>query len=170
MALVRTKEEQAEALAHVLDDMLRVPGTRMRMGIDPLIGLIPVIGDAIATILAAPILLIALQLNVPWRIVASMGLNQLKNGLIGAIPFIGDAYSFHFKSNAINTALLLRAIKRGEDGACELTAHSITLRDIAGLAALLVPTLVLIGYISFWFWSHNISYLALFFPTPHHSE
>jgi len=65
MALVRTKEEQAEAIAHVLDDVLRVPATRMRIGADPLIGLIPVVGDAIATCLGAVILVIARQLNVP---------------------------------------------------------------------------------------------------------
>lgn len=89
--MVRTKEERAEAIAHLLDDMLRVPGTRMRMGVDPLLGLVPVIGDAIATLLGMAILVIARQLDVPWRIVAEMGLNQLKNGLIGAIPFLGDA-------------------------------------------------------------------------------
>lgn len=95
MALVRTKEEQAEAIAHVLDDVLRVPATRMRIGADPLIGLIPVVGDAIATCLGAVILVIARQLNVPWHIVRTMAFNQLKNGLIGAVPIIGDVYSFY---------------------------------------------------------------------------
>ncbi len=169
MEMVRTKEAHAEAIAHMLDDVLRVPGTRMRMGVDPLLGLVPIIGDAIATLLGMAILVIARQLNVPWRIVAQMGLNQLKNGLIGAIPFIGDAYSFNFKSNAVNTALLLRAVKRGKDGTCLLTPHSITMQDVAGLAALILPTVALVAFVSVWFWDHNISYMSLFFPAPYHS-
>jgi len=170
MEMVRRKEERAEAVAHLLDDVLRVPGTRMRMGVDPLLGLVPLIGDAVATLLGMAILVIARQLNVPWRIVTEMGLNQLKNGLIGAVPFIGDAYSFHFKSNAVNTALLLRAVKRGEDGTCSLTPHSITLRDMAGLAALIIPIVALVGFVSLWFWDHNISYMSLFFPAPYNSR
>lgn len=164
MEMVRTKEARAEVIAHMLDDILRVPGTRMRMGIDPLLGLLPIVGDAIATLVGAVILVLARQLDVPWRIVAQMGWNQLKNGLIGAIPFIGDAYSFRFKSNAVNTALLLRAVRRGEDGACSLTPHSITVQDAAGLAALILPTVALVAFVSLWFWNHNISYLSLLFP------
>src|SRR5574341_1676421 len=116
MAMVRTKEEQAEAIAHVLDDVVRVPGTRIRIGADPVLGLIPVVGDAIATFLGVAILVVARQLNIPWRVVGTMAFNQLKNGLIGAVPSIGDVYSFHFKSNAVNAALLLRTVKHGEEG------------------------------------------------------
>lgn len=170
MVDVRAKEQSAEAIAHILDDMLRLPGTRMRMGADPLLGLFPVVGDVLATLLGTSILVIARQLNVPWRIVAYMGFNQLKNGVIGAIPFIGDAYSFHFKSNAVNTALLLRAIKRGEEGRCALAPHSVTVLDLAGLAGIILPMLALIGFISVWFWNHNISYVSLFFPAPYQSR
>jgi hypothetical protein len=127
-------------------------------------------GDAIATLLGIMILVIARQLHVPWRIVAQMGWNQLKNGLIGAIPFIGDAYSFHFKSNAVNTALMLRSVKHGDDGTCSLTLHSITVQDVVGLAALILPTMALVSFMSIWFWDHNISYLSLFFPATYNSR
>lgn len=170
MALVRTKEQSAEAIAHILDDILRLPGTRMRLGVDPLVGLLPIVGDAIATLLGTSILVIARQLGMPWRLVASMWFNQLKNGLIGAVPIIGDAYSFHFKSNAVNAALLLRAIKRGEDGRCPLTTQSLTLLDAAALAALILPMLALVGLISLWFWEQNLSYMSLFYPLPYRSR
>jgi hypothetical protein len=170
MAKVRTKEQQAEAIAHVLDDFIRLPGTGIRLGADPALGLIPVVGDAVATLLGAVILVVARQLHVPWRIVGSMAFNQCKNGLIGAVPFVGDAYSFYFKSNAVNTALLLRAVKHGEQGACPVTIHSLTIRDLAGLAVLIVPMVVLIVLVSLWFWNHNVSYLSLFFPAPYHSR
>lgn len=170
MTLVRTKERQAEEIAHVLDNIFRVPRTNMRIGADPLLGLLPVVGDMIATFLGAAILVIARQLDIPWRLVAYMAFNQLKNGLIGAVPFMGDAYSFYFKSNAVNTALLLRAVKRGEDGACALTTHALTMRDVAGLVALILPTIALVGLVSFWFWNLNISYISLFFPAPYNSR
>jgi hypothetical protein len=170
MALVALKEQQAERIAHLLDDVLRVPGTRMRIGADPLIGLAPIIGDTIATVWGASILVIARQLDVPWSAIAYMAYNLLKNGLIGAIPFVGDAYSLYFKSNALNAAFLLRTVKRGEEGACPLTTRPLSIRDIVGLAALILPTVVLVAVVSLWFWERNVSYLSLFFPAPYQSR
>jgi hypothetical protein len=170
MSVTRTKEQQAEAIAHVLDDMVRLPGRRLRIGVDPLIGLIPIVGDTLATLLGATILVIARQVNVPWHIIAFMAFNQLKNGLLGAVPFIGDVYSFHFKSNAVNTALLLRTVKSGEEGLCVLTTRALTLSDLSGLAILLLPTIVLVSLVSSWFWNQNISYVSLLFPPPYSSR
>ncbi|HEU4683126.1 MAG TPA: DUF4112 domain-containing protein [Nitrospira sp.] len=167
MLPVRTKEEQAEALAHVLDDMMILPGTHFRMGIDPLLGSFPVIGDTLATLLGGAILVFARQLDVPWKIVTRMAVNQWKNGLLGAVPFVGDAYSFYFKSNAVNAALMLRTIKGGKEGNCPLTTRPLTLSDIAGLAILIVPVIVLVTALSSWFWNHNISYVSLLFPPPY---
>jgi len=164
MLMIRTKEQQAEAIAHVLDDIMNLPGMRIRMGADPLLGLIPVIGDALATLLGAAILVIARQLNVPWGVVGSMAFNQLKNGLIGAVPFIGDAYSFYFKSNAVNAAQLLRTVKAGKEGMCSLTIRPLTFHDIIGLAMLILPIIGAAFFVSVWFWDHNISYLSLVFP------
>lgn len=70
----------------------------------------------------------------------------------------------------MNTALLLRAVKQGEGGTCALTAHSISLRDLAALAAMILPTVALVAFISFWFWDRNISYMSLFFPAPYNSR
>lgn len=170
MLMIRTKEQQAEAIAHVLDDIMSLPGMRIRMGADPLLGLIPIIGDALATLLGAPILVIARQLNVPWGVVGSMAFNQLKNGLIGAVPFIGDAYSFYFKSNAVNAAQLLRTVKAGKDGVCTLTIRPLTFHDIVGLAILILPIIGAAGFVGFWFWDHDISYLSLVFPRQYQSR
>lgn len=170
MDLVRSKEESVEALAHVLDDVIRLPGTRMRFGVDPLLGLLPVVGDALAALLGAWVLVIARQLRVPWPVVGRMAWNVAKNGLIGAIPILGDVYSFHFKSNAVNAALLLREVKHGAQGACPLTPHPITLWDAAVLACLSIPTTVIVFLISLWFWDHNVSYMSLLFPTPYSSR
>lgn len=170
MELVRPKEQSAEVLAHLLDDAVRVPGTRMRFGLDPLLGLLPVVGDALAVLLGAWLLVVARQLRVPWPVVGRMAWNVAKNGTIGAVPILGDAYSFHFKSNAVNAALLLRAVKHGAEGACPVTPHRITLVDVAALAALVILTVAIVLVIGLWFWNHNISYMSLLFPAPYSSR
>ncbi len=170
MALVRTREEQAEFMAHLLDDLLRIPGTRLRMGVDPLVGLLPIVGDMMVTAMGASLLLIARQLDVPWPLVLRMWQNQVVNGLIGSVPFFGDAYSFHFKSNAINASLLLRAVKRGADGTCAVSSRALRATDLLLIAGLTLPTLAIITVISVWFWEHNMTLLSLLFPTPYRSQ
>lgn len=164
MISVRSKEQQAERLAHMLDDVLHLPGTSMRIGVDPLLGFIPVIGDTAAAVAGAGILVMARQLHLPWSVVARMANNLFKNGVLGSVPFAGDLYSFYFKSNAVNTALLLRAVKHGEQGACSLTTRPLTIQDIVGLAALILPTIALVAFVSIWLWNHNFSLLTILFP------
>lgn len=90
-----------------------------------------------------------------------MAYNLFKNGLFGSVPFAGDAYSFYFKSNAVNTTLILRAVKHGEEDSCPLTTHPLTIQDVIGLPILILPTIALVTYVSFWFWDHTISYLSI---------
>ncbi len=170
MADVRSKEQQAERVAHLLDDVFRLPGTSVRLGFDPLVGLFPLIGDVLVTAWGAMILVAARQLNVPWRVIAAMAYNLIKNGVIGSVPLAGDAYSFWFKSNARNAAMLLRAVKRGEGGACRLVAPRLGFRDLALLALLILPSLVVTFAISLWLWNRDISYFTILFPRPYHSR
>jgi hypothetical protein len=92
----------ARFLADLLDQRFTIPGTSIRIGLDPILGLIPGIGDALANIAGSAILLIAAQFNVPKIILIRMGLNVAGNALIGAIPIIGDIFSIWFRSNARN--------------------------------------------------------------------
>lgn len=93
-------------IALLMDDLLRIPGTKLRFGIDPLIGLIPGLGDTGAALVSAVALIQAARHGLPKIILARMSLNILVNELIGIIPGIGDAFSFWFKSNARNHQLL----------------------------------------------------------------
>ena len=95
-------------LADLLDQRFTIPGTSVRVGLDPILGLIPGIGDALANIAGSAILLVAVQLNVPKIILVRMGLNLAANALIGAIPIFGDIFSIWFRSNAKNANLLER--------------------------------------------------------------
>lgn len=95
-------------LADLLDQRFTIPGTSIRVGLDPILGLIPGIGDALANIAGSAILVIAVQLNVPKIVLIRMGLNLAANALIGAIPVFGDIFSIWFRSNAKNADLLER--------------------------------------------------------------
>ena len=93
-------------LAFVMDDFLRVPGTRIRFGLDPLIGLLPGLGDTSSALISAFALIQAARRGVPKILLARMSLNILINEIVGVVPVIGDAFSFWFKSNARNYQLL----------------------------------------------------------------
>ena len=89
-------------LALVMEEVIRIPGTNFRFGLDPLLGLIPGIGDTSSALVSAFALIQALRLGVPKILLARMAGNILVNELIGIIPVVGDAFSFWFKSNARN--------------------------------------------------------------------
>jgi hypothetical protein len=98
----------ARFLADLLDQRFTIPGTSLRIGLDPILGLIPGIGDAVASITGSAILIIAAQFGVPKIVLLRMGLNVALNAIIGAIPVFGDIFSIWFRSNAKNAQLLER--------------------------------------------------------------
>jgi hypothetical protein len=93
-------------IAWVLDELIRIPGTRFRFGLDPLLGLIPGGGETVATLIGTLLLADAGKRGIPFRTIFKMSGNLLLNASIGAIPFIGDAFSLWFKSNSRNYRLL----------------------------------------------------------------
>jgi hypothetical protein len=93
-------------LALIMDQFLRLPGTKLRFGLDPILGLVPGIGDTASAIISAFALLQAARCGLPKIVLARMSLNILINELVGIIPVIGDAFSFWFKSNARNYQIL----------------------------------------------------------------
>ena len=99
----------AEFLAKILDTTVKIPGTPFYLGLDPLLGLIPGIGDIVANLIGTVILILAARLRVPQIVIARMSLNLLINGTIGAIPIFGDLFSIWFRSHARNAELLRRA-------------------------------------------------------------
>jgi len=93
-------------LAFIMDEVVRVPGTKFRFGLDPLLGLIPGIGDTSSALVSAFALIQAARLGVPKILLARMSLNILINEIIGIVPVVGDAFSFWFKSNARNYQII----------------------------------------------------------------
>jgi len=128
----------AEFLARLLDSAVRIPGTNLYIGLDPLLGLLPGIGDALANLIGSVILILAIRLNVPHATIVRMNLNLLINGAVGAVPVVGDAFSFWFRSNALNAALLARAASDPTSRAETRDRLAVTLMVAGTLALLLV--------------------------------
>ncbi len=99
----------AELLAKILDTTVKIPGTPFYVGLDPLLGLIPGIGDMLANLIGTVILVLVARLHVPKVVMTRMSLNLLINGTVGAIPIAGDLFSIWFRSHARNAELLRRA-------------------------------------------------------------
>ncbi len=102
----RTLDQIFSWLARVMDDLVRLPGTRFRFGLDPVIGLIPGIGDTASALISTFSLIYAAWCGVPRIILARMAMNILINEGVGIVPGLGDAFYFWFKSNVRNRRLL----------------------------------------------------------------
>lgn len=96
------------SLQRLLDDAFRVPGTSLRFGWDPLIGLIPWAGDVLTAVLSCAIILQAHHLGVPRVVQLRMVMNVAIDVIAGVIPVFGDVADVFWKSNAKNFALLER--------------------------------------------------------------
>ena len=95
-------------LAFWLDAGIAVPGTSVRVGLDPLLGLVPGLGDAVGALLSAWLLVEAIRLGAPRATLARIGSNIALDALIGAVPLLGDAFDVVWKANLKNVALLER--------------------------------------------------------------
>ena len=101
-----------DAVAKLLDIAFIVPGTNIRYGIDGIIGLIPVVGDLIATALSLWLVREARALGAPWHITARMLGNVAIQGVVGAVPVAGDAFDVLFRANIRNVRMLRRWMDR----------------------------------------------------------
>ena len=95
-------------VATLMDELVALPNTRFKFGLDPVIGLIPGIGDTASAFVSALVLIQAARRGLPKILLARMSLNILINELVGIVPGVGDAFSFWFKSNKRNYELLLK--------------------------------------------------------------
>ena len=93
-----------------MDTALRVPGTSFRVGLDPLLGLFPAVGDVISGALASYIVLVAWRRGASAAVVGRMLANIGIDTVVGAIPAVGDVFDAAFKSNVRNLALLERYV------------------------------------------------------------
>jgi hypothetical protein len=137
---------QLDGLARVSDDLVRIPGLGWRVGIDPLIGLIPGLGDVASTLMSVVILVGAAYVGVPKVTLLRMGINVGLDLAIGAIPFVGDAFDVWWRANQRNMALLRQRAPAPDRVVRQADASdwAFIVAIIAGLLALLA---LLVGVI-----------------------
>ena len=135
---------RVDALAHLLDNSIPVPGTGMRFGLDAVIGLVPGFGDAAGALLSSWIVLEGARLGAGFTVVLRMLLNVAVEAVVGTIPFLGDLFDAGWKANVRNVRLLHRAIDA--PGAARRSSGVVVLLTFLVLAALFAGTLFLAWY------------------------
>ena len=106
---------RARNLARLLDSAFQVPGTRFRFGVDPILGLVPGLGDAVGGAFGFYLIILAFRAGAPPVVLLRMFLNVGADMLLGAIPFLGDLLDAGFKTNLRNLALLERYLERPKE-------------------------------------------------------
>lgn len=104
--------EQLDRLATLLDNSIRIPGTRIRIGLDGLIGLVPGIGDGLMLLISLYVVLRAWMLGAPLSIILQMLVNVALDFVVGAVPVLGDIFDIAFKANIRNVDLLRNWMSR----------------------------------------------------------
>lgn len=103
---------RVEALSQLMDDLFVIPGTNIRMGLDGLIGLVPVVGDLISQAVSSYIIWEARRLGVSRLTMARMIGNSAVDTVVGIVPLVGDAFDVAFRANRKNLALLKRHLEK----------------------------------------------------------
>jgi len=136
---------RARALTRLLDSAAAIPGTGIRFGLDPLLGLIPGLGDVAGAVLAGYLVLLAQRLGAPRAVVLRMLANVAVDTVGGTVPIVGDAFDVAFKSNTRNLALLERTL--GDPARAKRASALVVVLTIAGLAILAIGGLVLAAFV-----------------------
>ena len=135
--------QRLRRLAWLLDSSIPIPGTSATIGVEALIGLIPVFGDLIGVLLSSYILKEAARLGAPRIVLARMTFNVAVEGLVGMIPFAGDVFDAAWKANQRNVRLLDAWMHQPQKTARSTTAFA------AILIASIIAFVTLLGLLGF---------------------
>jgi hypothetical protein len=100
-----------DALGELLDDSIPIPGTRRRIGLDALIGLLPGVGDLVGALLSTYIIAAAARLGVSRATLLRMAANVGVEALVGMVPLLGDLFDAGWKANLRNLRLVRRSLE-----------------------------------------------------------
>jgi hypothetical protein len=128
--------------ARIFDSAFRIPGTNIRFGIDPILGLVPGVGDLATPMLSLVMLWHGARLRVPKIVLARMVFNALIDAVMGVIPVAGDVFDFGWKATQWNLALIER---HAVEGARPTSGDYlfVTLCSVVLIVAALIPILLL---------------------------
>ena|ERR1700726_240382 len=107
-----TRKERAktaalfEWVAMLMDRLIRIPGLKHRLGLNPILDLIPGIGDFGAALISVSVLIYAVRRGIPKILLGRMALNVLINEVVGLLPIVGSIFAFWFCANTRNYQLV----------------------------------------------------------------
>jgi hypothetical protein len=136
-----------------MDRAITIPGTRITIGLDALLGLLPVGGDFLTGLIQTGIFLAALyHYRVPRTVAARMAANVLIDVAIGSIPLVGDVFDVFFKANTQNLKLLHQVQDQRARQQAVTTWPSIVFITFLVLALIAMLVLVLVGFVTVLTW------------------
>ncbi len=134
-----------DLVSFVMDRLIEVPGTKVRVGLNTLLLVLPFFGDAISGAVSAAILTIGLSVfRVPRIVAARMMMNSLIDASIGWVPVLGDLFNLWFKADTRNVRLLMEYAGRTDGGPPSTWKHWLFVVGM-GLLFLLVFALLILG-------------------------
>jgi hypothetical protein len=137
--------ERLRRVGYLLDSSIPIPGTRYRLGIDSLIGLVPGVGDVVGGILSLYIIAQSARLGAPRSLLVRMGLNVAVDTLVGEVPILGDLFDIGYKPNLRNLALLEGHLRQPS----ETRRSSTRLVVLLGIGLLLLTAAAIAGAVLF---------------------
>jgi len=136
-----------------MDRAFRIPGTRITVGLDALLGLLPIGGDVLTGLVQVGIVLVAMtRYKVPRAVAARMAANVLLDILVGSIPLLGDAFDVVFKANTRNLQLLNQVEQERQQHGSASTGRSIIFVVSIAAVLLIALALVLVGFVTVVRW------------------
>ena len=135
---------RVQQFARLLDTAFRIPGTRIRFGLDPLLGLLPGLGDAIAALFGGYIVWMAVRVGAPRLVIARMLANIAIDAIVGAVPAAGTIFDVAFKAHRRN-ALMLSDWQR-DPGAVAARQRRVALALAVVVLALLAIALAALAF------------------------
>ena len=140
--------ELVKALAKLMDAAFVIPGTNRRVGLDAIVGLVPVLGDGLGAIVSGYIMTTAARLGVSNVVLTRMMFNTAIDAVVGIVPFVGDLFDAAWKANMKNAALLENAVL--DPRAAKLSSAGVLAAVIGGVVLLTTGGVVGTYYLVRW--------------------
>ncbi|UOQ71209.1 DUF4112 domain-containing protein [Hymenobacter cellulosilyticus] len=141
-----------ERVARLLDSQFKLPGTNFRFGLDPILGLLPVVGGLPTLAVSSVLVMTMMRHGASGALVVRMVLNILLDTIIGAIPILGNIFDFAYKSNDRNVALLRAHYAEGKH---QGSGRGLLTVVLIGFFIFLAALVWGLWTLTAWFWQYG---------------
>lgn len=153
--VVEQRRRQIRRFANVMDSRFRIPGTRIKFGVDPILGLVPGGGDAVGMLISAGIVIQAVRFGARGSTLALMLFNVAVDAIFGAIPLLGSVFDVWYKANNRNVALLDRHVTDPELTRAQVRRRVFWLIVLVVVFTMLLLILLIVGIVALVAWMIN---------------